>query len=82
MLYADITEKIIWAFYEVHKKLSYGFLEKVYQNALAIELQRRGLHVSKQKQIKVYYDNNLVGDYYAGIVVNDCVILELKRLKV
>jgi len=78
MLYADITEKIIGAFYEVHKKLSYGFLEKVYQNALAIELQRRGLNVSKQQQIKVYYDNNLVGDYYADLVVNDCVILELK----
>src|ERR1700731_284433 len=78
MLHGEITEIIIGAFYEVHKKLSYGFLEKVYQNALAIELQKRGLDVVKQKQIKVFYDNDIVGDYYADIIVNNCVILELK----
>lgn len=78
MLHEEITEKIIGAFYEVHKKLSYGFLEKVYQNALALELRKRGLKVEKQRQIKVYYDNEMVGDYYADIIVNDCVILELK----
>ena|SRR5579872_686169 len=78
MLHEEITGKIIASFYVVHKKLSYGFLEKVYENALAIELRKHGLKVEKQKQIKVYYDTDLVGDYYADLIVEDKVILELK----
>jgi GxxExxY protein len=78
MLHEDITGKIINSFYTVHGKLSYGFLEKVYENALTIELRKQGLKVEKQKQIKVYYDSDMVGDYYADLIVDDKVIVELK----
>ncbi len=74
----DLTEKLIKAFYDVYNKLDYGFLEKVYQNALFLELKSRGFYVEAQKQIKVYYKSVNVGEYYADIVVNDLVILELK----
>ena len=58
--------------------MGYGFLEKVYQNALLIELYNAGLFVQAQKQIKVFYNESVVGEYYADIIVNNCVILELK----
>lgn len=77
-LYSDITEKIIKAFYNVYNKLGYGFLEKVYENAMLIELQRMNLKCERQKQIKVNYDEYEIGEYYADITVNDCVIIELK----
>ena len=76
--YSDLTEKIIKCFYKVYNALGYGFLEKVYQNALLIELHNAGLFVQAQKQIKVFYNESIVGEYYADIIVNDCVILELK----
>ena len=76
--YSDLTEKIIKCFYKVYNALGYGFLEKVYQNALLIELHNAGLFVQAQKQIKVFYNKSVVGEYYADIIVNDCVILELK----
>ena len=78
MLHSDITEKIIKAFYKVNNTLGFGFLEKVYENAMAIELKKLGCKVLKQKNIKVYYDNKEIGDYYADLVVNDLVIVELK----
>jgi len=76
--YTDLTKKIIELFYKVYNTLGYGFLEKVYQNALFYELQKAGLSCSKQKQIKVYYAEIEVGEYYADIIVEDKVILELK----
>jgi len=76
--YSDLTEKIIKCFYNVYNALGYGFLEEVYQNALLIELHNAGLFVQAQKQIKVFYNESVVGEYYADIIVNDCVILELK----
>jgi GxxExxY protein len=76
--YSDLTEKIISSFYKVYNTLGYGFLEKVYLNALFIELQSQGLKVERQKQIKVYYSNQQVGEYFADLAVNDCVIVELK----
>ncbi|MCK3683625.1 GxxExxY protein [Maribellus sp. YY47] len=76
--YSDLTEKIIKCFYKVYNALGYGFLEKVYQNALLIELHNSGLSVESQKQIKVFYNESVVGEYYADIVANNCVILELK----
>ena len=78
MLHANLTEKIIKAFYTVNNVLGYGFLEKVYENAMCIELRKMGLDVEKQKNIKVYYDDNEVGDYYADLIVNNLVIIELK----
>ncbi|MEN8117351.1 MAG: GxxExxY protein [Bacteroidota bacterium] len=76
--YSDLTELIIKCFYKVYNELGYGFLEKVYQNALLIELRKAGFDVESQKQIKVYYQNEIVGEYYADIIVDEVVILELK----
>jgi len=74
----DITEKIIKAFYNVYNSLGYGFLERVYENAMMIELKSLNLNCEKQKQIKVFYKNENVGEYYADIIVEDKVIIELK----
>jgi GxxExxY protein len=76
--HSEITEKIIKAFYRVYNTLGFGFLEKVYENALFIELAQMGLHVRKQEQIKVYYEGQEVGMYFADLIVNNCVIVELK----
>ena len=81
MKYADLTEKIINAAYNVHNVLGFGFLEKVYQNALVVELKKRGLRVSSEVPIKVHYDNEIVGEYVADLIVEDKVILELKAVK-
>ncbi|MBM4166881.1 MAG: GxxExxY protein [Ignavibacteria bacterium] len=78
LLHKDITDKILQAFFKVYNTLGYGFLEKVYENAMFIELCAMGLHIEKQKQIKVYYNNNIVGDYVADLIANNCVIIELK----
>ena len=76
--HSDLTDKIIKAFYTVYNKLGYGFLEKVYENAMLIELKSRGFKVESQKLIKVYFKDTIVGEYFADIVVNDKIILELK----
>jgi GxxExxY protein len=78
MLHEDLTNKIICAFYNVYNILGSGFLEKVYENALVMELNKIGLSVTQQESVKVYYDGVQVGDYYADIIVNGLVILELK----
>ena len=79
-LYAELTKKIIGAFFTVRNILGYGFLEKVYENALKIELEKQGYQVNQQKPINVYYEKIPVGEYYADLVVNDEVILELKSV--
>ena len=73
-----LTDKIIGAFYIVYNKLGYGFLEKVYENALIIELKKSGLNVKRQSPVKVYYNGEEVGSYFADIIVEDLVIVELK----
>ena len=78
LLYKELTSKILKVFYAVYNELGYGFLERVYQNALYIELKAQGFSVEAQKKIKVYYKEYEVGDYIADIIVNDTVILELK----
>ncbi len=78
LLQEDLTNGILKAFYDVYNELGYGFLEKVYQNSLFIELKARGFQVEAQKQIRVKYKGHEVGEYYADIVVNGLVILELK----
>ena len=78
LLHKELTDKILQAFYDVYNELGYGFLEKVYQNSLYLELISRGFKVSAQKQIKVNYKGVEVGEYYADMLVNDLVILELK----
>lgn len=77
-LHQELTSKIIECFYRVYNTLGYGFLEKVYENALKIELEKSGLIVERQKPIKVYYGSEVVGEYFADLLVNDQVIIELK----
>lgn len=72
--YQELTELIIKAFYNVYNTLGYGFLEKVYENAMMIELKSLGLICERQKPIKVNYKNQNVGEYYADIIVNNLVI--------
>lgn len=81
MKYSNLTEKIIKAAYTVHNVLGFGFLEKVYQNALIIELRKMGLNVLSEEPITVYYENEIVGQYVADIIVEKKVILELKAVK-
>lgn len=77
-----LTDKVINCFFKVYNTLGYGFLEKVYERALIIELSKIGLKVESQKPIKVHYDKQVIGDYYADIMVNDIVILELKAVEI
>lgn len=77
-LHQNLTEKIIRAFYHVYNSLGFGFLEKVYENSMMIELQSMDLRCEKQKQLDVYYRNLKVGEYFADIIVEGRVIIELK----
>lgn len=76
--HSEITEQIIGAFYKVYNTLGYGFLEKVYENALYLELRKMNLNVEKQKQIRVFYDEIEIGVYYADLCIANLVIIELK----
>ena len=78
MLYKDITQKIIKAYYKVYNTLGYGFLEKVYQKALLIELREMGFKCEEEVPIKVYYAGKNVGEYRADIIVDESVIIENK----
>ena len=78
MKHEEITNKIIEAFYKVYNALGYGFLEKVYLNALYIELIEMGFKVDKHKTVVVYYKGNIVGDYTSDLTVENVVICELK----
>lgn len=77
-LHTELTSSIIRCYYQVYNALGYGFLEKVYENALKKELTKAGHIVESQRQIKVYYDNEIVGEYFADLTVDEKVILELK----
>jgi GxxExxY protein len=76
-----VTEQIIGSAFTVSNELGSGFLEKVYENALAHELRKAGIRVEQQYPIQVYYDGIVVGNYVAGLLVNDCVLVELKVIK-
>ena len=78
LLHEELTNAIIKTFYEVYNELGYGFLEKVYQKSLFLELKNKGFKVEAQKKISVYYKGIEVGEYYADLIVEDLVILELK----
>ena len=80
MVHNDITYEIRGAIFEVNKILGPGFLEKVYENALLIELKNRGLNAASQVPLKVTYKTQIVGDYFADIVVEDKVLVELKTV--
>ena len=77
----NLTEKIIKIFYKVYNNLGYGFLEKVYENAMMIEFKRIGIPVVSQSAIKVVYESEVIGEYFADILVDNKVIVEIKALK-
>ena len=77
----QITEKIIGCVHQVSNILGPGFLEKVYENALAVELGLVGLRAAQQRRIEVYYRENLVGDFVADLLVEECVIVEIKAIR-
>ena len=74
----DLTQQIIGCAYKVHNALGPGFLEKVYESALRIELEKAGFRVKQQEPINVMYDGQIVGEYYADLWVNERVVIELK----
>jgi len=81
MKYKELTEKIIGCAYLVYNNMGYGFLESVYEKCMLIELQKAGLKAEVQKPIKVYYDGEIVGDFFADVFVEDTVTIELKFVK-
>ena len=76
--HGELTDEILKAFYKVYNALGHGFLEKVYENAMLIELQKAGLKVETQHRVAVFYDGHVVGDYCADLMVADLIIVELK----
>ena len=78
--HADLTEAVIECFYEVYKTLGYGFLEKVYENSLRITLRERGFNVEQQAPVRVRYRDQEVGRYFADLLINDLVIVEVKSV--
>lgn len=80
MLHSSLTEQILKCFYDVYNLLGSGFQEKVYENAIAFYMRQNGLTVVQQSPIQVYFLNQIVGEYFADIVVNDLVIVELKAV--
>ena len=82
LLHQELTKSIINVYYDVYNELGYGFLEKVYQNSMYLELKNRGFKVEAQKAIKVYYKKTEVGEYFADLLVNNLVIIELKASEI
>jgi GxxExxY protein len=82
LLHQKITDSVLKVYYDVYNSLGYGFLEKVYQNAMYFELKNAGYKVEAQKPIKVYLRNQLIGEYYADLLIEDKVIIELKACEV
>mgnify|MGYP003399313215 FL=1 len=78
LLHKTITDTVLKIYFDVYNQLGSGFLEKVYQNAMYFELKENGFKVEAQKQIKVYFRKQLVGEYFADLIVEDKVIVELK----
>jgi GxxExxY protein len=80
-LYSEITDKIIREAYHVYNTLGYGFLEKVYENSMMKKLEDCGLKAEQQKPIKVIFENKIVGEYFADIIVENKIIIELKAIE-
>lgn len=79
--YGDVTKEIIGAAYAVHNTLGFGFLEKVYENAMVVELGERGVNVEQQAPVTVYYHDTIVGEYTCDLLVEGKVLVELKSVK-
>ena len=81
MEYEDITHKIIGSAYQVYNTLGFGFLESVCKKAMVIELGKNNLKVEEEKSLEVYYDDLVVGKFYADLLVEDEIIVELKSVQ-
>jgi len=81
MEYRELTERIIGCAYRVYNKMGFGFLESVYEKCMLIELRKANLDAESQKPITVFYENEIVGEFVADIIVNDTIILELKSVR-
>ena len=79
--YEKLTEGIIRIFYKVYNKLGYGFLEKIYENAMMVEMEKENIAAISQAPIKVIYDDKILGEYFADISVDGKVIVEIKAAK-
>ena len=82
LLYADVTQAIIDAFFTVYNKLGFGFLENVYVGALILELRRRGHSVAREVLVPVSYDGVIVARYRMDLIVDDCVVVKVKSTEV
>jgi GxxExxY protein len=81
MEYEDLTHKIIGCAYNVYNQLKYGFLESVYKKAMVIELGKNNLQVEAEKPLNVYYDNQIIGDFYIDLFVESSIVVELKSIQ-
>ena len=81
IIYKDLSYEIIGVAMEVHRELGSGFLEKVYENALMVLLNERGIKAEQQKEIKVYFRGAIIGNYIADILIEDSIIVELKTVE-
>ena len=81
MKHEDLTRRIIGCAYQVYNQLGFGFLESVYKKAMIIELAKSNLKVEEEKSLKVYYDNQVVGDFYVDLFVEEAVVVELKSVQ-
>jgi len=79
--HSRVTDLIIYSFYNVYNKLGYGFLEKVYENALVVEFAKVGLSTKTQLPLIVLYDETIVGDYFCDLLVDNKVIVEIKAAR-
>lgn len=81
LIHKGLTDQILKCYFLVYNRLGYGFLEKIYQNALCYELTLIGLEIFREQPLKVYYRDKLMGEYFADIVVQNQVILEIKAVE-
>ena len=81
MKHNELTEQIIKIFYKVYNTLGYGFLEKIYENAMMIEFREAVIPAVSQSPIKVFYEAEIIGEYFADILVDRKVIVEIKAAK-
>jgi len=81
IIYKELSYKIVGLAMDVHRKLGYGFLEKVYENALMVLFQKEAVPAQQQEPVTVYFEGSVVGDYYADILVDNKIILELKTVE-
>ena len=81
MKHEDITHRIIGCAYKVYNTLGFGFLESVYKKAMVIEMGKNDLSVEEEKALRVYYDDQVVGEFYVDLFVEQEIVLKLKSVK-